>query len=259
MIRKVLLLAIALLAPALAPAQVKVLRHPAYSKGKVAFSYLGDIWIANENGSGAQRLTDNKARDIYPRFSPDGSWIAFSSNRDGNYDVFVIPAAGGKPKQLTFHTADDNVVGWSPDGKKVLFSSTRAKGAFPTVSTLFEVAVDGGVEMPVPTDWGASASYSPDGKKLAFMRHPSVWSRKHYRGAYAADLWVLDLGANTYAKISGQDDYKGNWLWPMYGDGSIYFVSDRTASEKNIKFGGPEVMKSVNNIWKVAEKGGAPV
>src|SRR5947209_16857798 len=141
MIRKALLAAAILLLPAASQAQVKLLRHPTYSKGKVAFSYLGDIWTANENGSGIQRLTDNKARDIYPRFSPDGNWIAFSSNRDGNYDVFVIPSTGGKPKQLTFHTADDNVVGWSVDGKRVVFSSTRGKGAFPSVATLFEVAV----------------------------------------------------------------------------------------------------------------------
>jgi tricorn protease len=259
MIRNALLVAAALLIPAASQAQVKLLRHPTYFKGKVAFSYLGDIWTANENGSGVQRLTDNKARDVFPRYSPDGTQIAFSSNRDGNYDVFVIPAAGGKPKQLTYHTADDNVVGWSADGKRVLFSSSRAKGAFPTVVTLFEIPVDGGVEESVPTDWGASASYSADGKKLAFMRHPSVWSRKHYRGSYAGDLWVMDVAAKTFARISGQDGYQGNWLWPVYGDGYIYFVSDRTANEKNIKFGGPEAMKSANNIWKVPEKGGAAV
>ncbi len=259
MLRHALLVAAALLLPMLAPAQVKILRHPTYSKGKEAFSYLGDIWIANENGSNPQRLTDNLAREIYPRFSPDGNWIAFSSNRDGNYDVFVVPATGGRPRQLTFHTADDNVVGWTPDSKKVLFSSVRGNGAFPTVATLFEVALEGGVEQPVPTDWGYFASYSADGKKLAFMRHPSVWTRQHYRGAYAADLWVLDIPTHAYTKISGQDDYKGNWLWPMYGNGAIYFVSDRTTREKGIQYGGPEVMKSVNNIWKVPERGGTPV
>jgi tricorn protease len=259
MIRNALLVAAALLIPAASQAQVKLLRQPTYSKGKVAFSYLGDIWTANENGAGVQRLTDNKARDTYPRYSPDGNWLAFSSNRDGNYDVFVIPAAGGKPRQLTYHTADDTVVGWSPDGKRVLFSSVRAKGAFPTVATLFEIAVDGGTEEWVPTDWGANGSYSADGKKLALMRHPATWSRQHYRGSYAADLWVMDVTAKTFAQISGQDGYKGNWLWPMYGEGSIYFVADRTANEKTIKFGGPEVMKSVNNIWKVSEKGGTPV
>src|ERR1700730_6853954 len=100
MIRKVVLIAIALLAVGVSQAQVKLLRYPTYSKGKVAFSYLGDIWVASENGADVERLTDNKARDIYPRFSPDGQWIAFSSNRAGNYDVYVIPAAGGKPRQL---------------------------------------------------------------------------------------------------------------------------------------------------------------
>ena len=68
--RNALLIALALSLAASSHAQVKLLRHPTYSKGKVAFSYLGDLWIANENGSGAQRLTDNKARDVFPRFSP---------------------------------------------------------------------------------------------------------------------------------------------------------------------------------------------
>src|SRR5215468_9830405 len=238
--RTALLAAFALLAPVVCTAQVKLLRHPSYSKGKVAFSYLGDIWIAGEDGKNVQRLTDNKARDIYPRFSPDGNWIAFSSNRAGNDDVYVIAATGGKPKQLTFHSAADTVVGWSTDGKRIVFSSTRGNGAFPTVATLWEVPVDGGIEQPLPVDWGASGSYSADGKKIAFMRHPSVWSRKHYRGAYAADLWVMDIGAKTYAKLV-DSYYKGNYLWPMYGNGEIFFVADRLTSEKGVKPGSPEV------------------
>jgi len=64
-------------------AETKLLRHPSYHNGKVAFSYLGDIWVANEDGSNVQRLTVHRARDIYPHFSPDGKWIVFSSNRNG--------------------------------------------------------------------------------------------------------------------------------------------------------------------------------
>ncbi len=256
--RKALLAAALLLLPVLMQAQVKLLRHPAYSKGKVAFSYLGDIWTANENGSGAERLTDNAARDQFPRFSPDGSMIAFSSNRDGNYDVFVIPTAGGKPRQLTFHTAPDNVVGWSNDGKKVVFSSTRGNGAFPSVATLWEVPVDGGIETPISTDWGSSASFSQDGSKMAFSRHPGVWSRKHYRGSYAVDLWVEDIASKKFTKLE-DPDYKGNYLWPMYAGNEIYFVADMLPNEKGVKFGSPEVMKSVNNIYKLSDKGGKPV
>ncbi len=254
--RKVLFLALALLLPTLCHAQVKLLRHPTYANGKVAFSYLGDLWVAAETGANVQRLTDNQARDVYPRFSPDGNWIAFSSNREGNYDVYVIAATGGKPRQLTFHSADDNVVNWSPDGKKILFTSSRGNGVFPSVATLWEVPVEGGIERPIPTDWGAWASYSPDGAKLAFTRHPATWSRKHYRGSYAADLWVMDVAAKKFSKLGG-DEYKGNRLWPMYAkNGEIYYVSNQLDNEKNIKFGGPEVMKSVNNIWKISDKGG---
>ena len=234
------------------------MRHPTYSRGKVAFSHLGDIWIANENGADVRRLTDHTARDIYPRFSPDGTSVAFSSSRAGNNDVFVVAAAGGKPRQLTFHSADDIVVGWTPDGRKIIFTSSRNRGAFPTVSTLFEIAATGGMEQPIATDWGSSASYAPDGLKLAFTRHPATWTRQHYRGSYAADLWVMDIAARKFTKL-GDADYKGHYLWPMYGrNGDIYFVSDRLPNEKSLKFGGPEVMKSVNNIWKISERAARP-
>ncbi len=240
-------------------AQARLLRHPTYSKGKVAFSYLGDIWIANENGSGVERLTDHQARDVYPRFSPDGNWIAFSSNRVGNYDVYVMPATGGKPRQLTFLSSNDNVVGWSSDGRRIVFESSRGQGVFPSVATLWEISAEGGMEQPIKTDWGSYGSYSPDGSKLAFTRHPGGWSRKHYRGSYAADIWVMDVAAKKFTKL-GNEDYKGNLLWPMYGNnGEIYFVSNELPNEKNIKFGGPEVMKSVNNIWKMSDKGGKAV
>jgi tricorn protease len=249
----------ALLMPALMFGQARLLRHPSYSNGKVAFSYLGDIWTAKEDGSGLVRVTDHKAREVFPRFSPDGKWIAFSSNREGNYDVYVIPAAGGKAKQLTFHSADDNVVGWTPDGKSVVFTSSRNMGVFPNVATLLTVPVDGGMEQPVETDWGSSGSYSPDGTKLAFTRHPSVWSRKHYRGSYAADLWVEEIASKKFTKLA-DPDYKGNYLWPMYSaNGFIYFVSDEMPNEKSVKWGSPEIYQSTNNIWKISDKGGKPV
>src|SRR5665213_812732 len=92
-----LLLAATLLLPVPGCSQIRLLRPPSYNKGRVASSYLGDIWVSGEDGSAARRLTDNKARDVYPRFSPDGKWIAFSSNRDGNYGVYVVAAEPSSP------------------------------------------------------------------------------------------------------------------------------------------------------------------
>ena len=192
MIRTFLLVAVASLLPALAPAQVPPPSPPhLFFNGKVAFNYLsGDIWIANDDGTGIQRLTDNIGREVYPRFSPDGNWIAFSSNREGNYDVYVVAATGGKPRQLTFHSADDNVVNWSPDGKKILFTSSRGNGVFPSVLTLYEIpplAAWNNPSAPIGVPGPATPPTAPNSPS---PRHPGVWSRKHYRGSYAVDLWL---------------------------------------------------------------------
>ena len=251
-----LLVAFTAITPTASP--VRLARHPDYHGGTIVFSYLGDIWTAGEDGSRTKRLTDHRAREVFPRFSPDGRLIAFSSNRYGNYDVFVVPAAGGTPKRLTFHTGTDDVVGWTRDSQHVIFRSARGDGAFPSVATMYQVAVNGGQEKPLPVDWGYSGSFSPDGKSLVFNRHPSSWSRRHYRGSYAADLWIADLGGGRYTQLLADERY--NRFWPMWGaDDSIYFVGDPLPSDKAVKPGSPDVRRSVNNIYKVPAKGGTPV
>jgi tricorn protease len=251
-------LAVVFFCSAVAAAPVRLARHPDYHAGKIAFSYLGDIWVANEDGSNTVRLTDHTARDVYPRFSPDGRWIAFASNRYGNYDVFVMPVTGGQPRRLTYHTGNDEVVGWTRDSQSVVFRAARGDGAFPSVATLYTVPVQGGAEKALPVDWGYWASFSPDGNRMVFNRHPSVWSRKHYRGSYAADIWVADLGAKTYTKVLGDERY--NRYWPMWGPkDEIYFVADPLPGEKTLKAGSAEVRRSVNNIYKIPLSGGAPV
>jgi tricorn protease len=247
----------ALTMPAMAK-PIQIPRHPDYHNGKIVFSYLGDLWLVNEDGSNPRRLTVHTARDAYPRFSPDGKWIAFSSNRYGNLDVFVIPAEGGEPRQLTFHSAADTVVGWTRDSKRVIFTSARGI-LYPGIANLYEVPVEGGLEMPLPTDWGSWGSYSLDGRKFVFNRHAMPWWRKHYRGSMANDLWVMDVARKEFKKILDADlpdDQKPNNSWPMYGNGEIFFVSDRGVAAKA---GSKEVLRSVNNIWKISENGGRPV
>src|SRR5262249_52458153 len=237
---------------------IKLARHPDYHAGKIAFSYLGDIWTANEDGSAPQRLSDHRGHDMYPRFSPDGRWIAFSSNRYGNNDVFVSPAAGGAPRRLTFHSGNDEVVGWTRDSQHVLFRAAHGDGAFPNVAALYEVPVAGGQERPLPVDWGFWGNFSPDGRSLVFNRHPAVWTRQHYRGSFAADLWVADLTAKTYTKLLPDEHY--NRYWPMWGaDNAIYYVADPLPNDGSAGPGSAEVRKSANNIYRIPAGGGQPV
>jgi tricorn protease len=237
---------------------IKLARHPDYNAGRIAFSYLGDIWMANEDGSSTRRLTDHRAREVYPRFSPDGRSIAFSSNRYGNYDVFVVSSSGGVPRRLTFHSGNDEVVGWTRDSRNVIFRSARGDGAFPNVATLYQISTAGGQETTLPVDWGYSGSFSPDGKSLVFNRHPSSWSRRHYRGSYAADLWIADLSSHTYSRLLADERY--NRFWPMWGaDNAIYFVGDPLPNDKSIRPGAADVRRSTNNIYRIAAKGGEPV
>jgi tricorn protease len=137
-------LAVVLLAVAAAVAgasPIKLARHPDYRAGRIVFSYLGDIWIASEDGSSARRVTDHVAREVYPRFSPDGRWIAFSSNRYGNNDVFIVPVEGGAPRRLTFHSGNDEVVGWTRDSTAVIFRAAATRTGAPVAAAAGLVAV----------------------------------------------------------------------------------------------------------------------
>ncbi len=98
-----------------------------------------------------------------PQFSPDGRWLAFTSNRSGNRDVYVVAVVGGDPRRLTWHPGGDDARGWSPDGKLVLFASNRSTAPVG-FNRLWTVPVDGGVEQLVPAPMAIRGAWSPDGK-----------------------------------------------------------------------------------------------
>ncbi len=185
-----------------------------------------------------RRLTVHRARDVYPRFSPDGRSIAFSSDRDGNLDIFVIPAEGGAARQLTFHSADDTMLGWSPDSRRILFSSQRNEDF---AAKIYTVGVEGGMAQNTGADMGIYAAFSPDGRRLAINRKSQAYWRKYYRGSATSDVTVMDVAAKKFTDLT---DFNGIDTWPMWGaDGHIYFVSDREGN-------------GLTNIWRVAESGG---
>jgi len=144
---------IALFFAASANAQIdaRMLREPDVSNNQVAFVYAGDIWIASKTGGVAERLTTAKGEESRPRFSPDGSLIAFSGNYDGNTDIYIVPSRGGIPKRITYSPKPDRVLGWYPDGQHLLFASSTESGS-QRFNQLYQVSRDGGMpsKLPVP-------------------------------------------------------------------------------------------------------------
>jgi tricorn protease len=190
----------------------------------VAFSYLGDIWTVETIGGIARPVTMHQAHDTAPVFSPDGKWLAFSSNRHGSYDVFVVPVYGGRPRRLTFDSAPDMVCGWSPDGKQILFTSRRGTD-FPNNEDLYTVPFEGGRERRITFAQGKEGVFSPTGDRIAYVRGQVDWYRKGYRGSSNDDVWVCNAdGANNVqvTTFNGQDDSP---MWSPDGQ-FLYYVSD---------------------------------
>lgn len=199
-------------------------RFPALSPDlkTIAFEEWGDIWTAPVDGSApARRLTDHLAWDYLPRFSPDGASIAFVSDRSGNPDVWIIPAAGGTARQVTTFSGGDVLCGWTPDGQ-IAFASNRGLWS----NDLYVCNADG--KTP-PTQLtradhyhSADASRLPDGGWL-YARGTGNWWRKGYRGTAQYDLWRI-FPDGHHERLT---DFKGNDQWPMLGpDGwTAYYVS----------------------------------
>ncbi|MHB8078166.1 MAG: S41 family peptidase [Candidatus Krumholzibacteriia bacterium] len=207
------------------PEDMRLLRQPDIHGDRIVFVYGGDLWLVPAAGGEARRLTSSVGYESLPKFSPDGTQIAFSGEYDGNNDVYVIPATGGEPVRLTFHPAWDRVVDWEPDGKSIRFLSPRRQwGGFSV--PLWTVPVSGGLETEMPFSEGGLSSWSPDGKQLAFNRQiveNRTWKR--YKGGMAQDIWVHDF---TDGRTTRLTDWVGADNFPMWVGDTIYFTSDRT-------------------------------
>jgi tricorn protease len=198
----------------------------------VAFSYQGDIWTVETIGGTARAVTSHPAHDIGPVFSPDGRNIAFSSNRHGSYNIYVVPVQGGKPRRLTFDSSNDSVNCWSRDGKHILFTSTRST-AFPRNLELYTVPVEGGMVRKASAAEGKDGSYSPDGTKIAYVRGPGDWYRKGYRGSSNDDIWICNVDGTGNKKVTTFNGQDSSPMWS--GDGrTLYYVSEFHGTPANI-------------------------
>lgn len=227
-------LGLALSATLPATAQTKLLRFPDIHGDSVAFTYAGDLWLASSAGGTARRLTAHPGLEVFAKFSPDGQWIAFTGQYDGDEQVYVVPAVGGVPRQLTFYPAvgplpprwgyDHQVYGWTPDGKNVLFRAFSDTWDISD-SRLYTVPVAGGLPEVLPMPRAGAGALSPDGRKLIYSplaRDFRTWKR--YQGGWAQDLYLFDLATRQASNLTHHARTDRD---PMWIDDKAYFVSDR--------------------------------
>lgn len=232
-------------AAALAPlcGQTRLLRHPDIHGDRVVFTYGGDLWAADVAGGAASRLTATPGVELFAKFSPDGRWIAFTSQVNGDEQVCVIPSAGGKVRQLTWYPADgplparwgyDNqVYGWTPDSTAVLFRSLRSAwtltgGRLYTVPLPAVARRRGALPTPLPMPEAGAGEFSPDGERIVYaplFRDFRTWKR--YEGGWAQELYVFDPKTRRAENISNNVRADRD---PMWIDDRIWFASDRSGT-----------------------------
>ncbi|CAN5642965.1 S41 family peptidase [soil metagenome] len=221
-----LLLLLAPLGPVAAqddPAGTGLLRMPTVSAEHVVFVYANDLWVVDRAGGEARRLPSSPMTETTPRLSPDGSWVAFTGQYDGNTDVYVVPTRGGEPVRLTFHPGADQIQGWTPDGQEVLFVSGRE--GYPTANTkLFAVPVDGGFPRALPVPRAVTGRMSEDGRHLAYTI-PQYWDPewRNYRGGQALPIWVVSLDDLSLRKTPWEGE---RHMHPAWLDGILYYLSE---------------------------------
>jgi len=227
MIKKIgLWLCVALFLGSVAYGQIsaKLMRYADVSDTQITFVYGGDIWVMPKGGGTAIQVTHSFGEESWPRFSPDGKFIAYTANYNGNADVYVMPAGGGVPTRVTYQSFSDRMVDWHPDGEHLLFASSRENGQ-SRLNQFYLVSKRGGFPKKLRIPYGELASYSPDGTQLAYItKITENYPFKRYRGGLASDIIVYNLEADTAENVTRSHAIDGK---PAWVGNNIYFLSDQ--------------------------------
>lgn len=200
----------------------------------IYFAYDGDIFSVPAKGGNAVSIVNIGGNENAPIVSPDGKYLAFSSDIMGNQDVYVVPVGGGDVKQLTFNDASDTPASWSADSKYIYFESTRGSAR----KTTYKVAVSGGTPELLFDGWfNTIVNVSENPKTGEFLFNESMESisfptRKRYVGEHNPNIKSWNPKSKKYQELT---DYEGKDQWPMADrNGNIYYVSDAYNKESNL-------------------------
>ena len=202
----------------------KLFRYHDVSDQHITFVYGGDIWLMEKTGGTAYQLTHSPGEESFPKFSPDGQFIAYTASYNGNSDIYTIPVSGGMAHRVTYQSHYDRMVDWHPNGEHILFASARESGR-QSYRQLYLVKKEGGFPEKLELPYGELASYSPDGKHLAYItKITENYPFKRYRGGLTSDILIYDLESNEVKNITNNEanDGKPNWVGEK-----VFFLSDQ--------------------------------
>ncbi|HEX9776453.1 MAG TPA: PDZ domain-containing protein [Actinomycetota bacterium] len=197
-------------------------RRPTVNGDTVVIVCEDDLWSVPLGGGVARRLTAGRGPVTSPALSPDGSWIAYSSQDEMHLEVYVMPANGGETKRLTYLGANSVVAGWTPDGS-IVFRTDARQPFVGRISWLHTVPPGGGEPERIPFGQGHDVAYGSRGR-VALGRwtlDPAQWKR--YRGGRVGRIWVDAGGKGRFKQLAS---FGGNLASPMWAGDRLFFISD---------------------------------
>lgn len=195
---------------------------------KIAFTYKGNIFTVPTKGGDASQLTTGRNYNSTPIWSPDGKSLAFTSDREGSTDIFIIDANGGTPRRLTTNSGNESPLGFL-DNNTIIYQSggmPDAKTAVPwATANVYQVKTDGSRPTLFSSVPMLKANADSRGRVLYQDRKgvENIW-RKHEHSSATGDIWLIDADGR-YTRLT---DYNGMDAEPVWGNGdSYYYLNDK--------------------------------
>ncbi len=196
-------------------------KDPAISPdgSQICFVYQDDLWIVPFKGGDARRLTFTEANEWNPIWSPDGNYIAFNSNREGQNYLYLMPSSGGPSRVIIRESY--SISDWYADGSALLGSRHN----YPWGSSMYRIPLDGSRPTMIAEIGHPFASLSKDNNKIVFNRRGDP-HREAYRGSINGELWMVDIDSTEYTRLTNTPITERYPRFSMHSNSLFFCGSD---------------------------------